>query len=210
MSIGKRIKKIRNSLGLTQDKLASDANISRSYLADVENDRYNPSFDTLESIAEALNVSVDRLTGEAASSIIEERLKETGITLEDVANKTNVPLEWLQNLDSITPDHGDELGYKWITRVARVLGLPGSGLRAALARQEPPVYDGPTSSVEENFANVDFDDETSTFTNSTEVEDLLETLHKRPEMRTLFSVTKNATKEDIEKAVKIIEALKED
>ena len=40
------------------------------------------------------------------------------------------------------------------------------------------------------------------------IEDILEILHKRPEMKALFSVTKNASKEDVEKAVKIIEALK--
>ncbi|NSW90076.1 MAG: helix-turn-helix transcriptional regulator [Firmicutes bacterium] len=41
-----------------------------------------------------------------------------------------------------------------------------------------------------------------------EANEILETLHKRPEMKTLFSISKKATKEDIERAVKIIEALK--
>jgi transcriptional regulator with XRE-family HTH domain len=41
-----------------------------------------------------------------------------------------------------------------------------------------------------------------------ELTELLETLHKRPEMKALFSISKNATKEDIEKTMKIIEALK--
>ena len=36
----------------------------------------------------------------------------------------------------------------------------------------------------------------------------LEALRDRPEMRMLFSVTKNATKEDVEAAVRIIEALR--
>lgn len=43
-----------------------------------------------------------------------------------------------------------------------------------------------------------------------EINEYLEELHKRPEMKTLFSVAKKATKEDIEKAVKIIEMFKED
>lgn len=43
-----------------------------------------------------------------------------------------------------------------------------------------------------------------------EAMELLEELKTRPEMRTLFSVSKKATKEDILKAVKIIEALKGD
>lgn len=87
MGIGQRIKKIRNRQGFTQRELATRASISRSYLADVERNRYNPSFETLEKIAEALGVSVDRLTGESASSIIEDRLEELKMTLEEVAEK---------------------------------------------------------------------------------------------------------------------------
>ena len=41
-----------------------------------------------------------------------------------------------------------------------------------------------------------------------DVSELLEALRTRPEMRMLFSVSKDATKEDIEKAVAIIEALR--
>ena len=38
-----------------------------------------------------------------------------------------------------------------------------------------------------------------------ELEEYLELLHKRPEMKALFSLSKNATKEDVEKTMKIIE-----
>ena len=41
-----------------------------------------------------------------------------------------------------------------------------------------------------------------------DVSDLLESLRTRPEMRMLLSVSKDASKEDIEKAVAIIEALR--
>lgn len=44
----------------------------------------------------------------------------------------------------------------------------------------------------------------------TEMNEFLEELRQRPEMRMLFSVSKNCTKEDIEKAIRIIEALKND
>ena len=40
--------------------------------------------------------------------------------------------------------------------------------------------------------------------------DLIDSLRTRPEMKMMFSVSKNATKEDIIKAVKIIEALKDE
>lgn len=44
--------------------------------------------------------------------------------------------------------------------------------------------------------------------NDDDLWDLRETLRRRPEMRTLFSVSKSASKKDVEKAIAIIEALK--
>ncbi|MBR8659575.1 MULTISPECIES: helix-turn-helix domain-containing protein [Brevibacillus] len=61
MSLGANIKRFRKLRGFTQEMLARKANMSRSYLADVERDRYNPSVDTLKAIAGALNVGVNDL-----------------------------------------------------------------------------------------------------------------------------------------------------
>lgn len=44
----------------------------------------------------------------------------------------------------------------------------------------------------------------------TELDDYLEELRTRPEMKMLFNITKHASKEDVEKAVKIIEAMLSD
>ena len=64
MSVGKNIKHFRKKAGLTQVTLAEKANISRSYLADVENDRYNVSLEVLRKISAALNVSSSALLGQ--------------------------------------------------------------------------------------------------------------------------------------------------
>lgn len=61
MNIGARIKRFRNQKGLTQVKLAENAGISRSYLADVEANRYNPSLSTLMEVAQALGIAVSCL-----------------------------------------------------------------------------------------------------------------------------------------------------
>lgn len=61
MSIGKKIKEFRNLRGLTQSELSERANISRSYLGDIEGDRYNPSVETLKCIADALSIHVSEL-----------------------------------------------------------------------------------------------------------------------------------------------------
>lgn len=62
MTIGDNLKKIRKEKKLTQQQLAKKIGISRSYLSDVENNRYNPSSNTVESFAEKLNVSMFYLT----------------------------------------------------------------------------------------------------------------------------------------------------
>lgn len=55
--IGSRIKELRNSLGLSQEKLALKADIDRTYLAGIEQGKRNPSIKSLEKIVEALGVS---------------------------------------------------------------------------------------------------------------------------------------------------------
>lgn len=61
MDIGSKIKAIRKENKLTQAELSLKANISRSYLADIERNRYNPSVDTLRSLAESLGISLSEL-----------------------------------------------------------------------------------------------------------------------------------------------------
>lgn len=58
MSIGGKIKTLRKERKLTQVELAKKSNISRSYLTDIENDRYNPSVETLKAIANSLDVKL--------------------------------------------------------------------------------------------------------------------------------------------------------
>ena len=60
-SIGERIKEARKSAGLTQLELAKKTELSRSYIGDIEKDRYNPSVSTLQLIATATNTSLEDL-----------------------------------------------------------------------------------------------------------------------------------------------------
>ncbi|OZV12830.1 transcriptional regulator [Tissierella sp. P1] len=77
MTIGENIKKYRKEKGLTQKELAEISNLSRSYLADLERDRYNPSLDSLKLIADSLEVDVSILLGENNSTIkISNTLKD--------------------------------------------------------------------------------------------------------------------------------------
>ena len=67
-SIGKKIRDARKNAGMTQVELAKATNLSRSYIGDIEKDRYNPSVSTLQAIAKATNVPVETLLGGAASA----------------------------------------------------------------------------------------------------------------------------------------------
>jgi len=54
--LGKRIKRLRNRLGLTQDALAEHVQISPKYLSNIEQGRENPTIDTLLRLALSLKV----------------------------------------------------------------------------------------------------------------------------------------------------------
>ena len=67
-SIGKKIRDARKNAGMTQVELAKATNLSRSYIGDIEKDRYNPSVSTLQAIAKATNVPVETILGGASSA----------------------------------------------------------------------------------------------------------------------------------------------
>ena len=56
MTVGMNIKAARKSKNITQAELSAMSGLSRSYLGDLESDRYNPSVETLIRIAHAINM----------------------------------------------------------------------------------------------------------------------------------------------------------
>lgn len=63
MDFGKRLASRRQEQGLTQHELAERIGISRGALSLYELGKRNPDFETLEKIAQILNVSTDYLLG---------------------------------------------------------------------------------------------------------------------------------------------------
>ncbi len=61
VEIGKTIVKLRKSRRITQEQLAEAANVSVSYLRDIEHDCANPTISILEDIADALQISLPAL-----------------------------------------------------------------------------------------------------------------------------------------------------
>ena len=85
LNIGDNIKSTRKSKKMTQNDLAIKASISRSYLADVEGDRYNPSIETLDSIARALDVPIVALINDSSTDNIVEPYES--LTAENILLK---------------------------------------------------------------------------------------------------------------------------
>ena len=57
LKVGQRIKELRKNLELSQEALANNAEVDRTYMTDVENGRRNISVEVLERIIIALKVS---------------------------------------------------------------------------------------------------------------------------------------------------------
>ena len=61
MSIGKRIRKRRQELKLTQEDLASALSLTPQHISGIEQDKRNPSLSSLAKLAEELGITVDFL-----------------------------------------------------------------------------------------------------------------------------------------------------
>lgn len=60
-TVGERIRQIRKSKGLSQEKVALKAGITTSYMGQVERGEKSPTVDSLEKISYALNVPISEL-----------------------------------------------------------------------------------------------------------------------------------------------------
>lgn len=56
--VGRRIKELRNKLGISQEELAFRSEIHRTYIASLEVGKRNVSIETLEKVVNALEVSM--------------------------------------------------------------------------------------------------------------------------------------------------------
>lgn len=56
MTLGQELQKARKAAGLSQETVAFDAEIDRSYLSDIERDQHSPTVERLLRICEAIGV----------------------------------------------------------------------------------------------------------------------------------------------------------
>lgn len=114
--INRNLKRIRNSNKLSINKLASLSGINKSTISEIENNKIlNPSTNTLIKLSEALGCSLDYLMGKSAKAIIEDKLEELNMNIENLSEKANVPVRFIENLENIDPNDGD---YEYISKIA--------------------------------------------------------------------------------------------
>lgn len=62
--VGWNIRRIRSEMGISQERLAFDADVDRSYLGGLERGEHNPTVDVLEKISITLNVKLSEFFNE--------------------------------------------------------------------------------------------------------------------------------------------------
>ena len=72
---GKRIREERLKLGLTQERLAEDVNLSTAYIGQIERGERTPTLENIVAIANRLGVTMDYLLSDSVNSNGENELK---------------------------------------------------------------------------------------------------------------------------------------
>ena len=103
-SIGERIKIARKSAGLTQLELAKKTDLSRSYIGDIEKDRYNPSVSTLQLIATATNTPLEELLPSTKTASSTGRGVRIPVLGRFVAGIPIEAIEEILDYEEITPE----------------------------------------------------------------------------------------------------------
>lgn len=78
-AIGKRIRKIREEKGLSQDKLRIEVNISKTHMSHIETGSTKLSLPTIVEIANALGTTVDPLLSDSlnfAAPVLKKEIEE--------------------------------------------------------------------------------------------------------------------------------------
>ncbi|QTL99710.1 helix-turn-helix domain-containing protein [Iocasia frigidifontis] len=117
MDFGKKLKKARNELGMTQKQLAKKIGIKRTTVAGYESEGKMPPYNTLIKIAQTLNCSLDYLLGykEKNNSDKSEHLNPEIIYLAQKISKRKDLKLLLKETEDLNPDS--------VKRIIKIIGL---------------------------------------------------------------------------------------
>lgn len=110
-SLGERLKGIRVKAGLSLRELARQADVSPSFVSQIENGKSQPSVATLYSFAQLLHVSIDELFGDRESVVqpsLSQHTPRSGNGRVDPV-KAWVPSEYSNRVSVVHPSHRPHL-----------------------------------------------------------------------------------------------------
>jgi transcriptional regulator with XRE-family HTH domain/quercetin dioxygenase-like cupin family protein len=117
-NLGSRLKDVRLKAGLTLRELARQADVSPSFVSQIENGKSQPSVATLYAFAQLLNVSIDELFDQRVTEPERPPLVE-GWGPDGDKNPTNAwhPSEYSNRVSVVHPSHRSHLvmaeGVEW-------------------------------------------------------------------------------------------------
>jgi len=90
--LGKQLQQLRTGRGLTQEQLAVNVGLSRTFIARLELGQHDPTLSTLVRLAKALRVSVPDLLGESMSANVWWQVGEQRFPTREEAEDQARPL----------------------------------------------------------------------------------------------------------------------
>ena len=109
LDLGIAIQQLRKQRGLSQERLALEADIDRRYMSDVENGKRNISLDIMERIASRLGIQVSELIRKA------ENINNAPLTMDALK-------EWL-----CAGDHEDTIVLESPDYLSAIIGITEEG-----------------------------------------------------------------------------------
>jgi transcriptional regulator with XRE-family HTH domain len=82
MTFGEKLRKLRVSLGMTQEEVAIRADLARSFISQVETDKTSPTLDNLERILKAVGTTLKAFFSDEKEEKVIYR-KDEGVPLYD-------------------------------------------------------------------------------------------------------------------------------
>ena len=189
-----RLKELRIKKGVYQKDVAQFLGVDRTTYVKYENGDSEPSNEILKLLSKYFNVSIDYILDNSSKSEISfgSRLKELRIsknlTQEDLAKKINLSKANISKYEADLVEPSLET----LSLLAKLFDVSTNYLLC--------VPESDSNANKNNFSLRTPEEEQ-------ELNEYLEAVRTNPELRMMFSLTKNAKKEDVEKAVQIIKTL---
>jgi CheY-like chemotaxis protein len=102
--LGATIKSQRSALGISQEELAYRAGLHRTYISDVERGARNPSIESIEKLASALEISVSMLFEQAGTDSQAKQLVEI-LLVENNPRDVQLALRGFEKAKITNPVH---------------------------------------------------------------------------------------------------------